>query len=66
VNETTKTTFTNATLIVWFTAGSICRKFFNVTEMDKAGEMLKITTHGEVVIVNFNNVNIIEVLEEVQ
>ena len=62
--DTITTTFNHATLKVYFTAGHTCRNIYDVTQMDKTDNMMSVKTHGETIILNFDNINTIEVLEE--
>lgn len=57
------TTFTNATVKVWFQGLSTSRNLFGVTEIEKQGNVMRIKSNGHDIIVNFNNVNLIEVIE---
>ena len=58
------TSLNNATVKVWFQGLSTSRNLFGVSEIEHNGNMMRIKTNGHDVIVNFNNVNLMEVTEE--
>lgn len=58
------TTLNSATVKVWFQGLSTSRNLFGVSEIEYNGNMMRIKTNGHDVIVNFNNVNLMEVTEE--
>lgn len=57
------TTLTNATIKVWFQGLATSRNLYGVTEIETNENIMRIKTNGHDVIVNFNNVNLIEVIE---
>lgn len=61
-----KQSFNNATIKIYFTAASRCRNLYNVTEMDKVDDVLRILSHGEVILLNWNNITTVEVLEDLK
>ena len=58
------TTLNKATVKIWFQGLSTSRNLYGVTEIEQNDNMMRIKSNGFDVIVNFNNVNLIEVLEE--
>ena len=60
------TQLNKATVKVWFQGLSTSRNLQGVTEIEHNGNMMRIKTNGSDVIVNFNNVNLMEVTEENQ
>jgi hypothetical protein len=53
-----------STVKVWFQGLQTSRNLYGVTEIEHNGNMMRIKTNGHDVIVNFNNVNLMEVTEE--
>lgn len=57
------TEFQSATVKVWFQGLSTSRNLYGVTEIEKNDNMMRIKSNGHDIIINFNNVNLIEVTE---
>ena len=57
------TTLNHATVKVWFQGLQTSRNLYGVTEIEQKDNIMRIKTNGHDVIVNFNNVNLMEVTE---
>jgi hypothetical protein len=55
-----KATFDNSTLKIWFANNGTSRNIHKVTEVEHVGNLMKITTEGKAVLINFDNVNLVE------
>jgi len=53
------TVFNNALIKVWFSSGA-CKNFEHVTSVVRKGDGLTMVTDGNMVILNWNNINFVE------
>ena len=60
-----KMTFDRVYIKVWFSGGSTCRNFYNVTEIKTNGNVMQIiNSSGDLYLINWDNVDSIEEIYE--